>query len=131
MTLDDKHSRSAQLILSPNKADCVKKAADLKIIEGTGTFKVIAGTVTEFGRAIENHPGASLERRGEFNVDRISKDLRYCAFPVVDIGRDGICDCNAFVVEVATDSCVISDLKLRGVHTKDFSLGVNWEDSRE
>ena len=106
-------------------------AAYLKIIDGTGTLRVIACTVTKFGPAIENHFRTSLNRCCEFNVDGSFEYLRYDAFPVTDIGFDGICVRNALVIEVATDTYQISDLKLGGTYTQDFCLGINSENPGE
>jgi hypothetical protein len=105
--------------------------ADLKVVDRTVTFGVVASTVAEFGLVIENHPGGSLNGRVEFNVDRIFEHLLYYAFPAVDIGFDHVRDRSAFVIEVATDGYQISDLKLGGIDTPDFGLGINSENAGE
>jgi hypothetical protein len=50
---------------------------------------------------------------------------------VVHIDVDGVCDCSAFIIEVATEDYLISDLKLRGLDTPDVGLGIDSENPGE
>ena len=106
-------------------------AADLKVIDGTAPCRVIDSTVIEFGPAVKNHPGASLSRCVELDVDRIFEHLRYYAFPAADIGFDGVCDGSTFVIDVATDGYLIADLKRGEIYAPDFCLGINSENPGE
>ncbi len=106
-------------------------AADLKVIEGTATFRVIDGTVIEFCRVIKSHLAATLNRCIELNVDCISQHRRDYAFPFSDIGFDHVRDRSTFVIDVAMDGYPISDLKLGGIYTPDFCLGINLENPGE
>ena len=92
---------------------------------------IIAATPSEFCRAIKSHLAATLNRCIELNVGCIFQHLRYYAFPFSDIGFDHVCDRSAFVIEVATEDYLISDLKLRGIDTPDFCLGINPENPGE
>jgi len=106
-------------------------AADLQIIDSTAAFKVIEAAPVEFCRAIKSHLAATLNRCIEPNVDCILQHLRYYAFPFSDIGFDHVRDRSAFVIEVAMDGYPISDLKLGGIDTPDFCLGINSENPGE
>lgn len=131
VVLDAEHARGAQVAISHNKADYFKMAADLKIIEATVALRIIPATPIEFRRAIKSHLAATLNRRIELNVGCMFQHLRYYAFPLSDIGFDGIRDRSALVIDVATDGYLISDLKLGMIYTADFCLRIHSEKSGE
>ena len=106
-------------------------ASGFKILDGTGAFQVIAAAATEIGREIKITLATALSRCIESNVDCILQHLRDYAFPTADIGFDGVRDRNAFVIDVATDSYEISEMKLGGIYTPDFCLGINSENPSE